>query len=146
MAEFFLIGGAVFFFIVARGNNRFRVLFFLQIFRNISDEWIDLAKIEGLNHYQTFLLLLPLIKPGLISFFLLHFVLCFHEHLLPLLMLDDENLTLPLALAKLKKDSSHRIPESVGMAASLLSIVPIFVMFVFAFKNLRTALREVMHS
>jgi len=78
----------------------------------------------------------------LVTFFVLHFVLSFHDHLLPLLLLSDENMTLPLALSKLK-DSSHRIPESVGMAASTFATLPMIVIFILAFSRLRTALREV---
>lgn len=118
------------------------VLFFFQVFRHVPDEWLDLARIEGLNRFQAYLGLLPLISPGLVTFFLLQFVLCFHDHLLPLLLLNDENMTIPLALSKLK-DSSHRIPESVGMAASTLSLIPILILFILAFGRLRTALREV---
>ena len=78
---------------------------------------------------QTYVFLLPLIMPGLITFFFLHFVLSYQEHLLPLLLLNDQNMTLPLALAKLK-DSSHRIPESVGM---VVATFPSFQFWVFLF-------------
>ena len=96
------------------------VLFFYQIFRQFPNEWIELARMEGLSPSKTFTLLIPLVFPGVVTFFFLHFVLSFQEHLLPLLLLDDQSMTLPMALAKLK-DSSHRIPEAVGMAASTLS-------------------------
>ena len=69
-------------------------------------------------------------------------MLSFQEHLLPLLLLDDQSMTLPMALAKLK-DSSHRIPEAVGMAASTLSILPMLLLFILAFKKVRSSLRLV---
>ena len=78
------------------------VIFFTQVFRKVPDELIDLAKVEGLNPVRIFLTLLPLIAPALVTFCFLHFILSWQEHLLPLLMLDDENLTLPIALAKLR--------------------------------------------
>jgi ABC-type glycerol-3-phosphate transport system permease component len=56
-------------------------------------------------------------------------------------MLDDENLTLPIALAKLR-DSSHRIPESVGMAAATLSLFPVVLLFGLCFRKMKTALVE----
>ncbi len=118
------------------------VVFFYQIFRHFPEEWIELSRMEGLSPLRTFWVIFPLVLPGVLAFFLLYFVLCFQEHLLPMLLLDDENATLPLALAKLK-DSSHRIPESVGMAASTLSIVPLLLVFAMAFRKLRSALRLV---
>ena len=118
------------------------VLFFLQIFRRFPQEWIDLAALEGMSIRQTYVFLLPLIMPGLITFFFLHFVLSYQEHLLPLLLLNDQNMTLPLALAKLK-DSSHRIPESVGMVVATLSLIPVLGLFVLVFSKMKTALKEV---
>ena len=118
------------------------VLFFLQIFRRFPQEWIDLATLEGMNMRQTYVFLLPLILPGLITFFFLHFVLSYQEHLLPLLLLNDQNMTLPLALAKLK-DSSHRIPESVGMVVATFSLIPVLGLFVLVFSKMKTALKEV---
>ena len=115
------------------------VIFFTQVFRKVPDELIDLAKVEGLNPVRTFATLLPLIAPALVAFCFLHFILSWQEHLLPLLMLDDENLTLPIALAKLR-DSSHRIPESVGMAAATLSLIPVVVLFGLFFRKMKTAL------
>ena len=99
-------------------------------------------ELKGLIDFRPTFVLLPLVSPGLVTFFVLHFVLSFHDHLLPLLLLSDENMTLPLALSKLK-DSSHRIPESVGMAASTLATIPMLVIFILAFSRLRTALRDV---
>ena len=92
------------------------VLFFLQIFRRFPQEWIDLATLEGMNMRQTYVFLLPLVMPGLITFFFLHFVLSYQEHLLPLLLLNDQNMTLPLALAKLKDTVIES--ESVGMVVT----------------------------
>ena len=78
-------------------------------------------------------------------FFLLHFVLSWQEHLLPLLALDEESMTLPLALTKLR-DASFRIPEAVSMAAATLSILPVALMFAVCFRLMKSALREVTHS
>jgi len=100
------------------------IVFFTQVFRKVPDELLELAKVEGLSVHRTFLLILPLAGPALVTYGLLHFILSWQEHLLPLLLLDDENITLPIALAKLR-DSSHRIPEAVGMAAATLSLLVI---------------------
>ncbi len=115
------------------------VIFFTQIFRKIPDELLDLAKVEGYSSLRIFYILFPLIGPGLVTYGLLHFILSWQEHLLPLLLLDDQNLTLPIALAKLR-DSSHRIPEAVGMAAGVLSLFPIVVLFGLCFRRMKTAL------
>ena len=114
------------------------IVFFTQVFRKVPDELLELAKVEGLSVHRTFLLILPLVGPAL-TYGLLHFILSWQEHLLPLLLLDDENITLPIALAKLR-DSSHRIPEAVGMAAATLSLLPVVVLFGICFRKMKTAL------
>jgi len=117
------------------------VIFFTKVFQNIPDELIDLARVEGESLLRSFFGFLPLVKPALITYWILHFLLCWQEHLLPLLLLGSEQLTLPLALAKLS-DSSYRIPEAVGLAAGVLSMVPIFFLFGYFFRRIRSALSE----
>lgn len=117
------------------------VVFFTQSFKNLPNELMEVSQIEGLRPYRLFILVFPLFGPGLITYFLLHFALCWQEHLLALLLLDDSHLTLPLALAKLS-DSSHRAPESVGMAAATLSFIPILCLFALFFSKMRTALSQ----
>ncbi len=115
------------------------IVFFTQVFAKIPNELIELAKVEGFSVARTFTLIVPLVVPALVTYGLLHFILSWQEHLLPLLLLDDENITLPIALAKLR-DSSHRIPESVGMAAATLSLIPVLVLFAVCFRKMKTAL------
>ena len=117
------------------------VLFFTQVFRKIPDELMDLARVEGQSLVRSFICFLPLIKPALITYCILHFFLCWQDHLLPLLVLGSDQLTLPLALAKLG-DSSYRIPEAVGLAAGALAMIPLLVLFGVFFRQIRTALSD----
>jgi len=102
---------------------------------------METSRLEGISPWRTFTLILPLFFSWFVTYFLLHFALCWQEHLLALLLLDDSNLTLPLTLAKLS-DSSHRAPESIGMAAATLSFIPIVVLFGIFFGKMRTALSQ----
>ena len=115
------------------------IVFFRQVFLKIPDDLIDLAKVEGYSTAKICLLLYPLILPPLMTYGLLHFILSWQEHLIPLLLLDDNNLTLPIALSKLR-DVSHRIPESVGMAAAVLSVLSTVLIFGICFRKMKTAL------
>ncbi|MEC8419996.1 MAG: carbohydrate ABC transporter permease [Verrucomicrobiota bacterium] len=117
------------------------VCFFAQSFKHLPDELMEISKLQGLSPVRIFILILPLFTPGLVTYFLLHFALCWQEHLLALLLLGDDSLTLPLALAKLS-DSSHRAPEAIGMAAATLSFIPIVVLFALFFGKMKTALSQ----
>jgi len=117
------------------------VIFFTQVFRKIPDELIDLARLEGQSLTLLFFTLLPLVMPAFLTYGILHFFLSWQEHLLPLLVLGKEQLTLPLVLAKLG-DSSYRIPEAAGLAAGVLAIVPFILLFGYFFRRIRTALSD----
>jgi ABC-type glycerol-3-phosphate transport system permease component len=117
------------------------IVFFTQIFSRIPNELIDLARVEGASLPRTFLAILPLVAPALVTHGLIHFILAWQEHLFPLLLLSDANQTLPLGLAKLR-DSSHRIPEAVAMAAATFTLVPVVTLFAVFYGKMRTALAE----
>ena len=117
------------------------VVFFSQSFRQLPVELMEVSRLEGFSPLRSFLLVIPLFAPSMVTYFLLHFTLCWQEHLLALLLLDDSSLTLPLALTKLS-DVSHRAPESIGMAAATLSFLPIVCLFALFFGKMRTALSQ----
>ena len=71
------------------------VLFFTQVFRKIPDELMDLARVEGESLGESFLCFLPLVKPAMITYCILHFFLCWRDHLLPSLILGQNNLLCP---------------------------------------------------
>lgn len=117
------------------------IVFFTQIFRRVPDELVDLARVEGASPFRSYLAILPLVTPALVTYGLIHFILAWQEHLFPLILLSDENQTLPLGLAKLR-DSSHRIPEAVAMAAASFTLLPVAILFAVFYRKMRTALAE----
>jgi ABC-type glycerol-3-phosphate transport system permease component len=133
--------GDVYGFLLSGVASGLGVVFFTQVFRKVPTELVDLSLLEGQSHTGCFLSLLPLMMPALITYGMIHFVLSWQEHLLPLLVLGNDQLTLPLALAKLS-DSSYRVPEAVGLAAGVLAMVPMLFLFGFFFRRIRTALSD----
>ena len=85
-----------------------------------------------------------MIRPALISYALIHFILAWHEHLLPLLVLNSpKQQTLPVALASLY-GSSLRYPYAALMAGSVLSVLPSAVLFAFGYRRFKSALADVL--
>jgi len=117
------------------------IIFFTQIFRRVPHSLVEMARVEGISEIRVFLVLLPLVSPALVTYALIHFILAWQEHLFPLLLLSDDNQVLPLAIAKLR-DSSHRIPEAVSMAAATCSLLPVAMLFAIFHRQIRTALRD----
>ena len=135
------LNGSLWAIILPGAASGIGVIFFTQIFRRVPDSLMDLAQVEGASEARTFLVLLPLVSPALVTYGLIHFILAWQEHLFPLLLLTDDNQVLPLALAKLR-DSSHRIPEAVSMAAATCSLLPVAILFAIFHRQIRTALRD----
>ena len=127
---------------VARSGYRIRSFVFLANLSTVPTGMDRLGNIGG-NEYAANLCLFASFNYARSDYlFLSTFRTVLSRASLPLLLLNDQNMTLPLALAKLK-DSSHRIPESVGMVVATLSLIPVLGLFVLVFSKMKTALKEV---
>ncbi len=122
------------------------LLFFTRVFRQIPVELLDAARIEGASEGRIFLTILPLVKPFLIAFGFAHFVLAWHAHVIPLLILHSDGVrTLPLSLAALF-GSSLNSPQAVLLAGSAIGMAPLIIVFAFAYPRLKSALQEFVAS
>lgn len=120
------------------------VLYFTQVFRQVPDDLVNAARLAGASEFRVYLTLLPLISSALVSFGLIQFILSWHEHLVPLLVLSSaEQQTLPLALSALY-GSSLRFPYAVLMAASSLILVPTMVLFALSYRRFKSALSDLL--
>lgn len=118
------------------------LLFFSRAFRLVPTELIDVARIEGASEFRIFLTTLPLVRPFLIAFGFAHFVLAWHAHIVPMLVLhSDEVRTLPISLAALY-GSSLNSPQAVLMAGSFIGMIPLVAVFAIAYPKLKSALQE----
>ncbi len=116
------------------------VLYFTAAFRRLPDALLDMARCEGAGEYRAFFTALPLVRPAWIAFALIEFVLCWQDHLLPLVMLtSNQKLTVTIALASLEA-GSIRVHYGLLMAGCTLTLVPTALFFVLAYRHFRTAL------
>lgn len=116
------------------------VLFFTQIFRRVPGELIDAARVEGASDYRLLPLLLPLVKPAVATYGLLHFILAWHDHLVPLVVLSTpERLTVSVSLASMA-GSSLRIPFAAIMAGATLTVLPTVLFFLIVRRHLESTL------
>lgn len=101
-----------------------------QFFLTVPKEYDDAAAIDGAGHVAIFLrIYLPLAKPVLATLALFTFMNHWNEFLLPVIYLTDpKKLTLTVGLSTFRQQYStlyHYL-----MAGTLLSIIPIFILFV----------------
>ena len=120
------------------------VIYFTQVFKQIPDELFEAARLAGASEFAVYRTLLPLVISPLLSFGFIQFVLAWHEHLIPLMVVQTEqNKTLPLALASLYGSSMHQ-PYAVLMAASTLTLLPITILFILVQRRFRNSLAELL--
>jgi len=120
------------------------VVYSTQVFRQVPEEYLQAARICGATELRVFLTVLPLVWPALLSYGMIHFILAWHEHLIPMLVLTSETKqTLPLALAKLY-DVSQRTPQGVQMAASTFAVIPTAVLFALCHRKFKSSLSDML--
>lgn len=100
-----------------------------QYIKTIPDELLSAARIDGCNEYQIFVrIILPLTKPALATNVIFQFLWSWNHLLFPLIFLRSESkYTIQLALAFF--GSSDNVTAGPIMAMSLLSILPVVLVF-----------------
>lgn len=111
------------------------VFFLRQAFMAIPDDYIEAAKLDGIGHFRIFWkIVVPLSAPALISQGLLGFVGGYNDYLGPLLYLQDPSLyTLQIAL-QLIHSQSDTGNNQIFLAATVVSLLPTILIFLFAQK------------
>ncbi len=107
------------------------VFFLRQFFYSIPDSISEAARLDGAGYTRTFLsVLLPLVMPALATQGILSFIGNWNDFLGPLLFVRSRDwYTLPLLVNRLNNGggSLEQVPRT--LAASLISLVPIIVVF-----------------
>lgn len=115
--------------------NAFGVFLIKQFIEGIPDELIEAARIDGCNTNRIFLnIILPLIKPALVSLTIFTFISCWNDFLWPLVIITKpEKQTLTLAISALK--GSYATNYGLVMAGSTLAFLPPFILYILLQKQ-----------
>jgi raffinose/stachyose/melibiose transport system permease protein len=109
----------------------FEVLVLQSFFRQIPDEIVEAAKIDGASAWRTFVtIILPLSAPALVTVLILDGVATWNEFLFALILLNsDANKTIPVGLLNFQGQFSN---NNTGLAAGILiAVVPILIAYTF---------------
>ena len=116
----------------------FAMFLLVQQMRTIPDDFLDAASIDGASIFSMyFKVALPLCAPTLATLSVTTFMESWNDYLWPLLMLTSQGkMTLPIALSTI--NGQYTTEYNVLMAGSLISMIPIVLIYIFAqkyFKN-----------
>ncbi|HEY8077416.1 MAG TPA: carbohydrate ABC transporter permease [Labilithrix sp.] len=108
-----------------------------QALLSVPDEIIEAARLDGASELTiVYRILAPLLKPTLVSIFLVSFVFHYADYFWPLVMTTDDTVrTLPLGVALLKEPGSG-VRWNVVMAGNVILSAPVLVLFAIAQKHL----------
>jgi multiple sugar transport system permease protein len=114
------------------GGSVFNIFLMRQFFKTIPVALEDAAIVDGCSYARMFTtIMLPLAKPAIITIAILSFVYHWNDFLNPLIYLSDFELY-PISLGiHMFRDSQMIFPHYV-MAASLLALLPVLLLFLAA--------------
>ncbi len=113
------------------------VFMFTGFMKSIPLEIEEAAMIDGCNPLQTFFtVVIPMLKPTLISVGILQTMWVWNDYLLPYLVLDRKKYTTIPILIQYFKGSFGRVEMGPMMACIMLTIIPIVVVYIFCQKHI----------
>lgn len=118
----------------------FAVFLLVQQMRTIPGDYMDAARIDGASTFRIYRqVMLPLCAPALATLAITNFMDSWNDYLWPLLMLTDKaKMTLPIALSTL--NGQYDTEYNVLMAGSLISMIPIILIYIAAQKYFKNGL------
>ena len=113
------------------------IFMFTGFVKGLPLEIEEAAAIDGCGPIRTFfLVVLPMLKPTLISVGILETMWVWNDYLLPYLVLDrTEYMTMPI-LVQYLKGSYGTVDLGATMAVIMMSIVPIIILYLFCQKHI----------
>jgi len=111
-------------------TEAFFVFLLVQFIRQMPRDMDEAARIDGAGHIRIFWsIILPLIKPALITCAIFSFIWAWNDFLGPLLYITSpENYPLPIAL-RLYNDQTTSSDYGATVTASFIALVPILLFF-----------------
>lgn len=121
--------------------NAFGIFMLRQYMSTIPNDFTEAAVIDGASHFTVFTrIVLPLSKPILATYGVITFMGAWNDYFWPLVVISDRNkMTLPVALSHLS--GQYSTDYNTLMAGSLISILPIILVYLFAQKYFEAGLQ-----
>jgi len=113
------------------------VFMFAGFMKSIPLEIEEAAMIDGCNPLQTyFTIVLPVLKPTLISVGILELMWVWNDYLLPYLVLDRKKYTTIPILIQYFKGSFGKVEMGPMMACIMLTVLPIIIVYLICQKHI----------
>jgi multiple sugar transport system permease protein len=116
-------------------GDAFSIFLLRQFMVTIPQEYLDAAKVDGAGEWRTLLrVVIPMARPGIAAVSLFMFFSTWNDYYGPYLYTsqNDKAWTLSYALASFR--GLHNVEWNYVMAAAVITVIPVMVLFFFAQK------------
>jgi multiple sugar transport system permease protein len=116
-------------------GDAFSIFLLRQFLLTIPKEYSDAAKVDGCNEFQVlWRVILPMARPAIAATAMFMFFYAWNDYFGPLLYTSEERSNWPLSLALASFRGQYQVDWNITMAATLLVMLPVMVVFFFAQK------------
>jgi multiple sugar transport system permease protein len=114
-------------------GDAFSIFLLRQFFLTIPEEYLDAARVDGCGELRILVTVVTrLAKPALAAVALFSFLYTFNDFFLPLLYVGENPHKWVLSIGLSQFRSLHQVQWNLTMAATLLVMAPVIVLFFFA--------------
>lgn len=123
-------------------NLPFGVFVLVGFFRSMPKELDEAASIDGSSHYGVFFrIMLPLVKPGLISVGMMNVLNIWNEYIIGTVLVNDpDKYTIPVGIAIMQAEMQYRTEWGPLFAGLLLSIIPVLILYIIFQKQITSGM------
>jgi N-acetylglucosamine transport system permease protein len=109
----------------------FAVFVLVGFFKQLPKELEESAAIDGASHFGTFFrIMLPLVKPGLVSVSIITVLNIWNEYIFALVLVNDPTkYTIPVAIAVMQAEMQYRTEWGPLFAALFVSMGPVLLFY-----------------
>ena len=116
-------------------GDAFSIFLLRQFFLTIPEEYLDAARVDGCGELRVlFTVVVRLAKPAIVAVALFSFLYTFNDFFLPLLYAGESPHHWVLSIGLSEFRSLHQVQWNLTMAATLLVMAPVIVVFFLAQK------------
>lgn len=116
-------------------GDAFSIFLLRQFLLTIPDEYSDAARVDGCSEVRVLVnVILPMAKPAIAATAMFMFFYTWNDYYGPLLYASENPGAWPVSLGLASFRGAHDVSWNLTMAATVLVMLPIFVIFAFAQK------------
>jgi ABC-type glycerol-3-phosphate transport system permease component len=121
----------------ALGGAPYYIFFFRQFFMNFPKELEEAAEVDGCGPFRIYWqIFMPNAKPVIATVMIFAFNGVWSDYLMPLIYLNANKTLLGVAMAKAFRDPQGNDLKTISMAANVIYVLPLIIVFFFAQKHI----------